>query len=177
MKPQQTASNWAAWHPAPPQKPEASNWRKWFKRIALTGWAIYALGMLLFPLWDEMRERDRAFHRNSASYQVCSAIAAKRGQGSQAECDSVFRARMDRDVEAYRLGSEYRAMGWHLAWVVPVALCAPLIFLVFAYGAILAFAKIMKACRNGFNQGVARVGGAPSIESFGVIPRTSRYAP
>lgn len=177
MKPERISSNWAAWHQLPASKPEGSNWRKWFKRIALATWAIYAVAILLFPLWDEAKERNQAFHRNSSSYQVCSAIAAKRGPQSQAECDNVFRARMDRDVETYRLGSEYRAMGWHLAWVVPAALCAPLIFLVLAYGAILLFAKTVKALRNGFSQGIASVGTAPSMEPFGVIPRTSRYAP
>jgi hypothetical protein len=65
----------------------------------------------------------------------------------------VYRARMDRDDETYRFGSEYRSMGWHAAWAVPAALFAPpLIFFVFVYGIILGLVKTVNWLGKGFRQ-------------------------
>jgi len=119
-------------------RPASSGNRTWLKRAAIVGWLIYALGVVLFPFWDEAKERNRALDRNAASYQVCKQAASDRGiPDKQSECDSVYQARMERDDEAYQFGSEYRAMGWHLAWIVPVAMIAPpLILYVLVYGII-----------------------------------------
>ena len=133
-------------------KPQSPNYRAWLKRIAVIVWAIYAMGILLLPFWDELRERNRAFERDSASYQVCKSVAAERGiPEKQIECDSVYHARMDRDDETYRFGSEYRSMGWHAAWAVPAALFTPLlIFFLVVYPAILGVVKLVNWLGKGF---------------------------
>ncbi len=145
---------------------ETSHCRTWLVRIALVGWAIYAFAVLLFPLWDEAKERNRAFHRDSASYEVCKSIAAEhRIPEKQAECDSVYRARLDRDAEAFRFGSEYQAMGWHAAWMIAAALfIPPLIFFVIAYGVIAGLVKTAKLLRKGIDRGLIRAGNSATIE-------------
>jgi len=139
-------------YPISRNKPESSNYRTWLKRIAVVSWVFYAIGILLLPFWDEAKERNRAFDRASTSYQVCKSAAAERGiPENQIECDSVYHARMDRDDETYRFGSEYRSMGWHAAWAVPAAMVVPpLIFFVVAYGVILGLVKMVNWLGKGF---------------------------
>ena len=148
-------------------RPETSNCRTWLTRIALVAWAVYAFAILLFPLWDEAKERNRAFHRDSAAYEVCKSIAAEhRIPEKQAECESVYRARSDRDAEAYQFGSEYRAMGWHGVWMVAAAvLIPPVIFFVIVYGVVAGLVKVAKWLRRGLDRGLVRSGSAPAIQS------------
>jgi hypothetical protein len=142
------------WCPTSCRRTETSSYRTWLKRIAAISWLFYAIGILLIPLWDEARERNRAFERASASYQVCKNVATERGiPERQIECDNVYRARMDRDDETYRFGSDYRSMGWHAAWVVPAALFAPpLVFFVVVYGLILGLVKTVNWLGKGFRE-------------------------
>jgi hypothetical protein len=132
------------WRPAIQRAESASlDYRGWLKRIALVGWLIYAVGVILLPFWDEAKERNQALERASVSYEACKSVAAERGLSETlSECDNVYRARMDRNDEIYHFGSEYRSMGWHVAWVVPAAVFAPpLLFFVFVYGLIFVGRK------------------------------------
>jgi hypothetical protein len=130
------------------------DYRRWLKRIAVFAWVIYAGGILLLPFWDEARERNRALERASISYQVCKDASAERGiPEKQIECDNVYRARMERDDETYRFGSNYRSMGWHAAWAIPAALFAPpLIFFVVVYGIILGLVNSVNWLSKGFRE-------------------------
>src|ERR1700738_2979240 len=141
-------------YPISLKRPGCSNYRTWLKRIAVCSWGLYAIGILLLPFWDEAKERSRAYDRALTSYQVCKSVAAERGiPEKQIECDNVYHARMDRDDETYRFGSEYRSMGWHAAWAVPAALFAPpLIFFVVVYGIILGLVKTVNWLGKGFRQ-------------------------
>jgi hypothetical protein len=141
-------------YPISVTRPGSSDYRAWLKRIAVFAWVIYATGILLLPFLDEARERNRAYERASTSYQVCKNVVAERGiPEKQIECDNVYHARMDRDDETYRLGSEYRSMGWHAAWAVPAALFAPpLIFFVVVYGMILGLVKMVNWLGKGFRE-------------------------
>jgi hypothetical protein len=147
-------------YPISVARPGSSNYRTWLKRIAVVSWVIYAVGILLLPFWDEAKERSRAYNRALTSYQVCKNVAAERGiPEKQIECDNVYHARMDRDDETYRFGSEYRSMGWHAAWAVPAALFAPpLIFFVVVYGIILALVKTVNWLGKGFREATPRRG-------------------
>ena len=134
------------WRPLAPVKAASPSvdYRTWFKRIALAGWLIYAICIILLPFWDEAKERNLALDRASTSYQACKAVAVERGVSeSQIECDNVYRARTERDEETYRFGSEYQSMGWHVAWVVPTAVFVPpMLFFGFVYGAIFGVRKM-----------------------------------
>ena len=144
-------------YPISLKKSESFNYRTWIKRIAVTAWVFYAVGILVLPFWDEAKERNRAFDRDSTSYQVCKSVAAERGiPENQIECDSVYHARIDRDAETFGFGSEYRSMGWHAAWAVPAALFAPLlIFFVIVYPAILGLVKTVNWLGKGFGNTAA----------------------
>jgi hypothetical protein len=121
----------------------ATPYRKWFNRFAVIVWGIYAAGILLLPFCDEAKERHRAFDRDATSYQLCkSATEARAISANQVECDEVYHARRDRDAEAYRFGSDYRALGWHLAWIIPASVLGlPLILYVVLYSLIFGLAK------------------------------------
>ena len=141
-------------YPISVARPGSSNYRTWLKRIAVFAWVIYAMSVLLLPFWDEAKERNRAFDRDSTSYQVCKSVAAERGiPEKQIECDSVYHARIDRDAETFGFGSEYRSMGWHAAWAIPAALFAPpLIFFVVVYGIILGLVNSVNWLSKGFRE-------------------------
>ena len=162
-----------------PRKSESSAFRTWFTRVALAGWAVYALAILLFPLWDEAKERNRAFQRDTASYEMCKNVAAEhRVPAKLSQCDNVYQARLDRDSETYQFGSEYRAMGWRLAWVVPVALFVPpLIFFVVACVAVFGFLKLANWLRTGLDRGLARAEAAPAMPSEIADLPLARFCP
>lgn len=147
---------------------QASICRRWLVRIALAGWVIYAIGILLFPLWDEAKERNRAFVRDSGAYDICKSAAAEHKVPQKlSNCENVYQARLERDTETYRFGSEYRAMGWRQAWVVLAALCVPpLIFFVIAFGVIFGFVKVVSWLRRGLDSQWHRGETAPARQAF-----------
>jgi hypothetical protein len=119
------------------------NHRNVFRWIALVAWVTYASGLLVFPFWDEVHERSRALDRDSKSYQTCRNVAAQRGiPDDELECKEVFDARMSRDAQTYRFGSEYQALGWPAVFAfLAIAFAPPLVLFGCSYLAMLAIVK------------------------------------
>ena len=119
------------------------NVRKGVNRIFVVLWVVYGVWILLYPIHRDLQDRQSAFDATNASLQLCFEPP---GPGFE-WCEQQYQVGMDRDREGYKIGGSWTQFGWHLLWVVPVALCVPPLFV---YGCFYGLWRTGRWITRGF---------------------------
>jgi hypothetical protein len=118
------------------------NVRKGLNRIFVVLWVVYGVWVIVFPVIGDLREQNAALAITNEAESLCFQDA----RGFE-YCSKQWEAGVARDRESHKIGSSWTQFGWHLLWVVPVALCVPPLLL---YGIIYGTVRIVSWIVRGF---------------------------